>query len=539
MKKLASFVAVSLAASLLLVGCASKDEDEGSKGSKTTPAPTSSYEPLLEIPGDHELLNFSEYTSPDRRVSDTHESDVEGIVDPPEGSGYDRYWDQEIDWEECGSKECATVLAPLDWTNPDGVALTLSVSRIESEAGDDAPSLFINPGGPGGSGLDYLDQFNDSPLLEKYHIVAWDPRGAGESTPVVCGTGEETDAFYNTDFSPDTEEEWVALEEASKAFADQCRENSGSLLDHISTIDTIQDLDMLRYLVGDEELNYLGVSYGTDLGSMYAEFYPQNVALMVLDSAVNITDNDAVIQAMGFELSLHNWAKWCAESDKCDLGTDEQEIVDKVDKFLKDLDENPIPVRKRALTQSLATTGLALTMYVGEEYYELIAEVMTASINDRDGDMLLGLADLMYDRKLNGSYGGLYYSFYSISCLDSVDKGIEGARDGWAEDIEKAPVFAFNSGVDMLCPVWTTEPMPQIKRVAKGAAPIIVLGVTGDSATPYQQAEWMAEQLESGVLVTLDGAGHGAYGSGNACIEEIVNDYFLKGVVPEHGTVCE
>lgn len=547
MRKFAGIVSALLAGSLVLAGCSFGGGKSGSSATatKAKSANSASYDSdirVLNLPGDHKLLSLTGYSSPDRRVVESSSSEVDGIVDPPAGEGYSRFYAQSLDWQ-AGDKgrETAKVYAPLDWANPGGKAVTLHLARIVSKAGSDAPSLFVNPGGPGGSGIDYLASFEDSPLLEKYSIVAWDPRGAGTSTPVVCGNGKQTDAYYSTDFSPDTQDEWQKLVDASKQYADLCRKNSGDLLDHVSTIETIQDLDMLRNLVGNEQLNFLGVSYGTDLGSMYAEFFPDRVGKMVLDSAVNITGDESIVQAMGFELALDNWAAWCAKTSSCSFGTDKAQVLSKVDKFLRGLDSAPLKVGDRVLTQSMATAGLALMLYSDASYYPMIYQALKPAVESGEGNYLLMLADTMYERNSSGEYGGIYYSFNAIRCVDGADKGLSGAKESWQYAISKAPVYGFNTGIDLVCEYWTAKPVPQIKRVAKGAAPIVVIGTTGDSATPYKQAKDMAAQLESGVLVTLDGAGHGAYSGGgsNPCVAEAVNKYLLEDVVPQNGMVCK
>ncbi|SJN17273.1 probable exported protease [Luteococcus japonicus LSP_Lj1] len=476
----------------------------------------------------------SKYSSPDR-TSFTSEAKPEGFAAAPAGSGMQRYLDQKIDWKGCDTGlECGTVLVPLDWDNPDGDAITLKMKR-KAAGKDKTATLFINPGGPGGSGQDMVGNF-DATSFPTHDVIGWDPRGSGESTPVKCGTPEQTDAYVATDSSPDDEAEWGSLEKANKDFAAQCREKSGALLDHISTIDTARDLDYLRHLVGDEKLDYLGISYGTYIGSMYAELYPQRVGKMVLDSAVNITTDESVIQAMGFDLALKNYADWCAKQS-CALGTTQKQVLDSVTGILKGLDAKPLKVFDRTLTQSQGVTGMVTYLYFGDQGYSQLTSALVAA-KEGDGSQLLQTSDMMNGRNEDGTYGSMMYSFPAIACADSEDPGAAGARKELAKDIKKAPILAPFFGPNVQCSFWSAKPSPQLKLQGKGAAPIVVLGATGDPATPYQQAVWMADQLESGVLVTWKGAGHSAWDLGNACVKTAVKDYVNKGTVPKDKTVC-
>ncbi|MEL4503648.1 alpha/beta hydrolase [Luteococcus sp. H138] len=475
----------------------------------------------------------SKYTSPDRTTM-TSNARPEGFAEPPAGSGRQRYLDQKLGWKDCDGYQCASVLVPLDWDRPDGQAITLKVKKRPTQ-GKRTGTMFINPGGPGGSGEEMVDGF-DADSFPGHDVIGWDPRGSGESTPVVCGSNQQTDAYLASDSSPDDEAEWGLAEKANKDFAAQCRERSGALLDHISTIDNVRDLDFLRHLAGEDKLDYLGVSYGTYIGSMYAELYPQRVGRMVLDSAVNITTDESVIQSMGFDLALNDYATWCAQQ-KCSLGSTQQQVLDSVTGILKKLDSQPLAVGKRQLTQSLAVTGAVTYLYFGSQGYTQLTEALEAT-RKGNGKPLLFTADLMNGREADGSYGSMTYSFPAIACADSEDPGAKGARDEWPKDIQKAPILAPFFGPNLQCSFWTTKPSEQLKLTGKGAAPILVLGATGDPATPYQQAVWMADQLESGVLLTWKGAGHSAWDLGNDCVKNAVKGYVNDGKVPADKMTC-
>ncbi|WP_203568915.1 alpha/beta hydrolase [Aestuariimicrobium ganziense] len=474
-------------------------------------------------------------TSPDRQTSVTSDAKPEGFVSPPPGQGIQRYADQKLNWTACQGGECASVAVPLDWDDPDGQAITIKLFRKKA-TGQRKGSLFVNPGGPGGSGIGMARGFDGSPF-PGFDVVGWDPRGSGESTPVKCGTTAQTDALNALDQSPDDEAEWKAIIKGNQDFAKQCREASGRLLDHISTLDNVRDLDYLRHLVGDAKLTYLGISYGTFVGSLYAELYPQRTGALVLDSAVNITENDSVFQAMGFDLALNEFADWCVKGGECELGATRAEVIKTLTTYFKTRDANPVTVNGRKFHDSSAVLGVAAYLYSGDEAYDSLYNSIMWAVRANDPQYLQRAGDWLIGRDNNG-YGSLAYSFPAIACADSVDGGLAEARKSWPEMAKKAPIFGYWMGPGLQCTYWTAKAMPQIKPIAKGAAPILVLGATGDPATPYQQAEWMAEQLDSGVLVGWKGAGHSAYSLGNSCVTSIVHDFVNKGTVPRNGTMC-
>lgn len=475
-------------------------------------------------------------TAPDRRQV-ASSATPEGFANPPAGQGMDRYLNQRITWTDCqGGMQCGTVLVPLDWDQVDGQAITLKMKKRPA-SGDKQGTMFINPGGPGGSGQDYVDGF-DASGFPGYDIIGWDTRGAGASTPVVCASNEQMDKYNAADISPDDDQEFNALGNAQKEFADWCREKSGGLLDHISTIDTVRDLDYLRHLVGDQHLTYLGVSYGTFIGSVYAELYPKRAGRLVLDSAVNITDKETVIQAMGFDLALKEFGAWCAKNSECPYGDSQDAVVKNLTDWFADLDQNPIKGATQTLTQNDGVLGVASFLYSGEQAYESLMNSLRFAREGNEPRFLLLAAGWLKGKDENGNYGSLAFSFPAIACADSTDEGAAEVRPDWDKAKKLAPIFGTYMGPGMQCTYWTAKPMDQLKLTGTGAPPILVLGATGDPATPYEQAQWMAEQLDSGVLVTWKGAGHGVYSLGNECAKKAVQDFVNKNTVPADGLTC-
>ena len=458
-----------------------------------------------------------------------------GFTTPPPGAGLSRYQQQPLDWEPCDKQlQCAKVLVPLDYGAPDGTAITLALTRKPATGKARRGSLFLNPGGPGGSGIDFVSSFRRQGL-EDYDLVGWDPRGVGQSTPVQCG-GADFEQLTSMDNSPDSTVEETALLEADRQLGLQCLQESGPLLEHISTVETARDLDLLRGLVEDDKLNFFGASYGTRIGATYAQLFPGRVGRLVLDGAVNITDDDSVSQAQGFERALRAFADWCA-GRQCALGSTQAGVLKTISTFWTGLDAEPLKVGTRRLTQQLAVSGVVVVLYGDQDAYKYLLQALQLAIKNQDGRALLFLADQLNDRTTDGKYGQLNYAFPAIRCRDDRDEGIKGETSLAAAAADKAPTIGPFVGPDLVCPMWPVPAAAPLKLVAPGAPPIVVIGTTGDPATPYEYAVSMAEQLRSGVLVTYKGVGHTAYGS-SACVQKLVVSYLDRGVVPKDGTTC-
>jgi pimeloyl-ACP methyl ester carboxylesterase len=462
----------------------------------------------------------------------------EGFTKPPPGTGLARYESQQLEWKECGHGFlCSTMLAPLDYADPDGTAISIAVAKRPATSSKRLGSLIINPGGPGGSGVGYVGYFNATGL-EGYDIVGWDPRGVGRSTPVMCFDDDELDHYFTMDSSPDNDEERQARIDKQTEFGKSCLDRSGALLEHISTAETVRDLDLLRGLVGDSKINYFGSSYGTKIGALYAELFPQRVGRMVLDGAVNINSKSKVDQIDGFERALRHFATWCAE-EQCRLGDRRDDVLSTIKEFLNRLDQQPLEVSGgRSLSQQQGVEAVIYAMYGGMSSWQRLRDALTVAIFDGDGGGLLELADASARRDSDGSYGQLNYAFPAIRCLDSQDDSVRATEKRLAEEAKSAPTLARLNGPDLVCALWPVKPAPKQPPVdAAGAPPILVIGTTGDPATPYEYAKSMADELSSGVLVTYDGEGHLAYGQ-SSCVKSLVNGYLVRQQVPRDGVRC-
>ena len=469
-----------------------------------------------------------------------------GFVSPPAGRGLARYTGQKFSWKACHvDEECANVKMPLDYARPNGQAITLSVARKPSTAKKPLGTLFVNPGGPGGSGVDFLPNFRADDLRD-FDILSWDPRGVGGSTPVECFGGKAMQTYTEMDSSPDSPAEIKAWQAENTAFGISCLKRSGALLEHISTDETVRDLDVLRQLADSPKLDYLGFSYGTSIGARYAQLFPGKVGRMVLDGATWVGNGSAsgyatggVGQDVGFDRALDDFANWAAKKHSR-LGSTKKAVLKRITGLFDQLDRHPLKSGKRELSQSLAVAGTTLLLYQNANYYKYLEVALSRAAVDRDGSALIFYADQLNYRAEDGSYGQTNYAFPAIRCLDSPDDGVAAALKEWKAEKQKgASSFGKYFGPDFTCPTWpvAAKVNKDGSLTAAGAAPIVVVGTTRDPATPYEGAQAMARQLSSGVLLTLKGEGHTAYDQ-SACIRGKVNRYLLRGTVPKKGTTC-
>ncbi|WP_137843269.1 alpha/beta hydrolase [Microbacterium sp. 2FI] len=460
------------------------------------------------------------------------------------------FYSQTLDWSSCNDTfECTTVTAPLDWANPRAGDIELAVIRSRAEAGEPIGSLLTNPGGPGTSGLqrvrDSLTFMVGDPVRAVYDVIGFDPRGVGESTAVRCYDDAEMDAFLfdipENERGTDAWEDEVLDRQAD--FAEACKAESGGILPHITTENSARDLDLLRAVLGDSELHYLGYSYGTFLGATYAELFPERVGRLVLDGAVDpsIPGIDVgTIQAIGFESALRAYMADCVAGSDCPFrGTVDQAMAD-LATLLASVDRDPLPAADgRMLGADSLMTAIVSALYSQESW-----EYLTIALTDvlaGDPEVAFLLADFYYDREEGVYTSNSTEAFRAYNCVDYPDDATpEQEAEAEARIFAEAPTIApYWIGPDP-CSVWTTPPTGTRGAIAAdGAAPIVVVGTTNDPATPYEWSVSLADQLSSGVLVTLVGEGHTGYNKGNECVDDAVSAYLVDGVVPDDGLRCE
>lgn len=439
--------------------------------------------------------------------------------------------------------ECAKLPVPLDYAKPDGERIDLALIRTRAlDAKHRIGSLVFNFGGPGGSGVATLPSLADSyaKLRQRYDLVSFDPRGVGESAGVRCQSDKETDAANEIDATPGDDAAVRTYLAANKAYIDACVKNSGKVLPYVDTVSAARDMDRIRASVGDDKLHYFGISYGTELGGVYAHLYPQNVGRAVLDAVVDPTQDPLqgnLAQSKGFQLALDDYEKDCSSRSASCPGTDD------ITALLKRLDTQPLPTAQgRRLTQDEAVNGIAAALYTKDTWKYLTAGLEEA-LQKGTGNTLLLLFDSINGRSPDGHYSNLQPANRAVSCADEEQRyTVDDVKAHLAEFRSASPVFGESAAWSLIsCTGWPVKGKAKTPEVgAKGAAPIVVVGNTGDPATPYAGAGRMASALGSGVgvEVTYRGEGHGAYNTGDPCMTRLVDAYLLEGTVPGQGVTC-
>lgn len=447
-----------------------------------------------------------------------------------------------LDWRSCGEQlECSTITVPLDYFTPGNESISLPITRhLARNQKRRIGSLLVNPGGPGFGGR-YLAEsaaaIFSPDILDRFDIVAWDPRGTGDSEPAIDCI-DNYDPYFAVDPQPDTPEEKQANIALAKQFAEACNERSGALLAHVSTQDTARDMDLLRRSLGEDKISYFGFSYGSELGATWATMFPNTVRAAVFDGAAdpNATAAQGMIdQAKGFEIALNAFladcVKKCAFADGADPGT-------VFDDLLAQIDTNSYPTQpgRPALNLGITYTAIADAMYA-TQLWPVLDEALAAA-RKGDGSGLLQLNDDYYHRNADGTYTNELEAFLAISCVD--DRGpttVEGV-DAFNAQLEAAAPrlgVSFESGYG--CVFWPVDSEPNLVVTGKGAGPILVIGTTNDPATPFESSQRMARALERGIFVKVTGDGHTGYTRSN-CAKKLVDKYLVKGEVPDGDVEC-
>ena len=473
---------------------------------------------------------------------------------------------------------CAVITVPLDYANPKGETISIAMKKRAATDGHSQGTLFINPGGPGDSGVSFAERAGNAftpDLLSAYDIIGFDPRGVGSSTAITCTSDDDSAdstaepsasgeasaspsasgtpsastepsaaASAGTASSGDSFEEWSeATRQSFQDLTDQCAAGTkpAALLDHVDTVSAARDLDILRALAGQEKLNYLGFSYGTYLASVYAENFPGNTGRMVLDGAIDPAlslAEQGLGQAKGFEQALRTYVDYCQASTGCPLSGGTDAGVQQVRNLITSANSTPLPTSdpNRTVTGSDIVTALSEYLYTTEQNWPPLTSALDQAINHNDGSAFAVAEE--QDSTSKDDSGG---AFQAVTCLDYP---VEGDTATWAAQYEEAkrvaPIFGNTSvGMDLVCSVWGHNGTRKPTQIhAHGAAPILVVGTTGDPATPYAWSKSLAEQLDSGQLLTWEGNGHTAYGGDAPCVNDAIDAYLLSGTMPKEDLTC-
>jgi pimeloyl-ACP methyl ester carboxylesterase len=452
-----------------------------------------------------------------------------------------------IEWAPCegAPKEspvvCGALEVPYDYANPSIGTFQLFVKKRSANKTAVGP-LLVNPGGPGFGGSSLADDamyYFSRELMNAFDIIAWDPRGTGLSEPAVDCV-DEYDSYAGLDSPPDTEEEKQALIAASAAFNDMCVQRSGAILPYISTEASARDMNSLRIALGVDTISYLGFSYGSELGATWATLFPETVRAAVFDGATDPNSTSieqGMAQAKGFEQQLSAFLVQCSIAPSCPFHNN-GDAESAFDQLFLDIDANPLVVSKdrTPVTQGVAYTAVAQAMY--SDYYWRDLEKALADAQRGNGKGLLALYDQYYQRKDDGSYGNELEAFLAISCLDDRDIAtVEEVEDYVDDFVAVAPRLGANFAYGYSCVLWPVEAVTRITITGKGAGPIVVVGTTGDAATPLSSSRNMAKALEQGILVIVEADQHTGYGA-NSCVVEAVDRYLIDLVVPKADTRC-
>ena len=469
-------------------------------------------------------------------------------------AGFEDLYGQTLDWSSCegtdpGTYDCTTVTAPLDWTDASAGTIDLALIRRHATKGDPVGSLLVNPGGPGASGYDIVADsaaYVASTAVENvYDVVGFDPRGVGRSTSVTCLDASAMDTYlYDIPADPRGSDGWTdELTARNQTFVDACEANSDGILPYITTDNAARDMDLLRAVLGDETLTYLGYSYGTFLGATYAKLFPERVGRLVLDGAIDpsISGLDVgTTQAVGFESALRAYMADCLTGRDCPFSGTLDQAMGALGDLLASVDAAPLRnTDGRMLGADSLMTAIIAALY-SQDSWSYLTQALTATLQG-DPSLAFQLADFYNGRNADGTYqDNSTEAFRAYNCMDYPTDDSQADQDAAdALVAEKAPTIApYWDGVDV-CAVWPYPPTGVREKItADGAAPIVVVGTTNDPATPYAWAQSLAEQLSSGVLVTREGEGHTGYNKGNTCVDRAVDAYLIDGTVPQDGLTC-
>jgi pimeloyl-ACP methyl ester carboxylesterase len=454
--------------------------------------------------------------------------------------------DVAIEWET-GSDgvDIGTIEVPLDWSDATGETIAIHLARHRAaDPSQRIGTLLVNPGGPGAAGSsfgEFAESIYTERLVDRFDIIGWDPRGTGESEPpVMCD--DAFDPYFAIDSSPDTADERALLVERSQQFATRCAELTGGALAFVDTVSTARDMDAIRRALGEDRISYFGFSYGSELGAVWATMFPDTVRAAVLDGAVDPTQpyfEQNISQAAGFEQALSTLLARCSADRSCPFHND-GDAEAAFDRLAAYVDADPIGGERTPITQGVLATAVATSLYDEALWYRL--EVALADAQAGDGAGLLELYDEYYDLDAQGRHvSGVTDAYFAIGCVDDPGTTSPDELFGRAGELAEAaprmgPAYQMEL---MVCAVWPHRPRATVTITGVGAGPIVVVGTTGDTATPFTSTAAMASTLEDGHLITVVADQHTGYGA-NTCVDEAVDGYLIDPAnLPADGLRCE
>ena len=478
-------------------------------------------------------------------------------VTTPQAAAFEnlkQYQDQKLEWSDCNDYfQCTYLKVPIDYTNLTTGTFEIAVVKYQAlKPKQRLGAIVINPGGPGASGVDYAlsaEFIFDVDILDRYDIVGFDSRGVSRSAPIDCLNDAETDAAYAEDTKPDNQAEIDLYIEQAKQYAKTCQEKN-KYITHYSTADVARDMDILRSAMGEAKLNYMGKSYGTYLGTLYAQFFPNNVGKFILDGAIDpnigITEQN-ISQAIGFDVALDAFIDDCYKQSDCVLPQPLSEAIKSIKTLFQAAADNPLETKeKRKATESLVVLGTASALYDNQSGWPDLRKALKEAKTGR-GDTFLKLADIYSGRDENGRYANNEYdSGIVIDCLDWREpRDVEQMTKDASLFAQKAPVFGpYLAYSGLTCIEFPPAPIDANTRATNSITSIstpsqvIIIGVTRDPATPYEWSVGLAKIFKNSSLISLDADGHTGQGRGSTCVDNIVDQYLMGKIMTRKAISC-
>jgi pimeloyl-ACP methyl ester carboxylesterase len=481
----------------------------------------------------------------------THRASASPVPAGPAPASLAGYYAQKLRWRACDHGfQCARLLVPFDYGRPGWRRFSLPVIRLPAASRRRRiGSLVVNPGGPGGSGVQYALEARSqvSPAVRaRFDVVGFDPRGAAGSIPAIhCLSGAQLDRYFATNDDPATTAGRAAVVSVSRMFARGCQAHSGSLLAYVGTANAARDIDVLRAALGDAKLTYLGKSYGTYLGAWYAQLFPSHVRALVLDGAVDPQEPPFgmnIVQAEGFQAALRSFTANCLRLPACPFrhGDTVAAAIGQVQNLLNRAARAPLAsqIAGQPGDPALLLNGVAFALY-SKSFWPYLRQALTAAFAG-NGSLLVELGDLLVERNSSGHYSNLIEAETAVNCLDRPwPRALPAWQAAAAQAARAAPQFgAAIMWGSLPCAYWPVRSAAPVRLRGAGAPPILVVGTTRDPVTPFRQAKALASDLASGVLLAWNGDGHTAYRMGSACVDSAVDRYLISLVPPRNGTLC-
>ena len=457
-----------------------------------------------------------------------------------------QYWtlkslqSQTLNWSDCNiGFLCASFKVPVDYNHIDTNTITLqAIKHTANNPSKRIGSLIMNPGGPGGSGIQYVlsaDYIVSKSIESVYDLIGFDPRGVNLSDPIRCLTDKEEDIFLGGNGSVQNSQDLFDAVTSAKMLANNCARAAGSKLGHYSTLETAKDMELLRILLKEPKLNYIGKSYGTFLGTLYAALYPKTTGRIVLDGAVdpNVSVvNQNIAQAVGFDTALKSY-----------VAANPTYSIQKIKAFIQLSRTRPLHSNSgRELSESLAITGIAAALYDPTNGWPDLKYALSQAIEKKNPNGFFSLVDSYNERDVNGHYVSNQTDISEItSCLDFKDpRSVAQIQSDAVKFAVAAPIFGpYLAYSGLACKYWKVGPVSSPSLTKLSTNPLLVIGTTRDPATPYQWAQGLHKDLLNSTLITLNGDGHTGANRGSSCVDNAMNKYLLTGLVPAHDLVCD